>query len=48
MCLGDWARLDLISDDDVLHVTAEKEPDEDEADEDDSIRVDAVIDISIL
>lgn len=51
LCLGDWARLDLISDEDVLHVTAEKEVDENEADEnetDDDVPVDSVIDISVL
>jgi hypothetical protein len=41
----------LISDEDVLHVTAEKEVDENEVDEnetDDDVPVDSVIDISVL
>ena len=48
LCLGDWARLDLINDDELLHVTAEKEPDEDEDGTDDSIPVETIIDISVL
>ena len=46
LCLGDWSELGLVKDDDVLQITAEDEPDEDDSNEMDTEF--PAIDISIL
>jgi hypothetical protein len=45
LCLGDWVRLDLVHDDDVLHVTAQAEVEDDKDDETNEL---PVVDVSIL